>query len=170
MASTNRRAAEVVLGESLARGCDPVVYCSSMVSLLPVRTPTASPETPVGDSRVPYLVSKADAERAVRDLRAGGGPLVSVLPGAVTGLHDPYVGESNEYWIRRPLRGMLPFSIARGASALVDVREAAVLAASLTLGSGPRTYVTGRYVTWNDAFAMLRRLTGRRLQLATPQR
>jgi dihydroflavonol-4-reductase len=132
VAATNRRAAEVVLGESLERGCDPVVYCSSMVSLLPVRAPIASPETPVGDSRVPYLLSKADAERVVRDLQAGRGSLVSVLPGAVTGPHDPYVGESNEYWIRRPLRGMLPFSIARGASALVDVREVAAVLDSIT--------------------------------------
>jgi dihydroflavonol-4-reductase len=169
MTATNRRAAEVVFKEALERGCK-CVYCSSMVSLLPVRTPTASPESPVGDSRLPYVRSKADAERLVRDLQADGGPLASVLPGGVTGPHDPYVGESNEYWIRRPLRGMLPFGFAHGASALVDVREvAAVLAACLTQGDGPRTYVTGRYLKWNDAFAILRRLTGRRLpQLPTP--
>ncbi|MGH2700108.1 MAG: hypothetical protein ACRDJL_13060 [Actinomycetota bacterium] len=90
----------------------------------------------------------------------------------MTGPHDPYVGETNEYWIRRPLRGMLPFNLRRGASVLVDVREvAAVLAACLMKDdTGPRTYLVGRYLRWNEAFAMLRRLTGRRLpQLPTPQ-
>lgn len=169
MAVTNRQATEVVLGEALELGCN-AVYCSSLVSLLPVRTPTASPETAVGDARVPYVRSKADAERLVRDLQTGRAPLASVLPGGVTGPHDPYLGESNDYWIRRPLRGMLPFKVARGASALVDVREvAAVLAACLAQGGAPRTFVTGRYIKWNDAFAILRRLTGRWLpQLPVP--
>lgn len=163
MAATNRHATEVVLREALERGCK-TVYCSSLVSLLPVRTPTASPETSLGDARVPYVRSKVDAERLARELQADGLPLASVLPGEVTGPHDPYVGESNEYWIRRPLRGMLPFRVEGGASALVDVREvAAILAACLTQGDGPRTYVTGRYLQWNDAFAILRRPTGRRL-------
>ena len=163
MAATNRHATEVVLHGALDRGCQ-TVYCSSLVSLLPVRTPTASPHTPLGDARVPYVRSKVDAERLVRGLQADGRSLASVLPGAVTGPHDPYVGESNEYWIRRPLRSMLPFRMDRGASALVDVREvAAILAACLTQGEGPRTYVTGRYLQWNDAFVILRSLTGRRL-------
>ena len=163
MAVVNRRATEVVLEEALERGCK-TVYCSSLVSLLPVRTPPASPDTPVGDARVPYVRSKADAEQWVRDLHRDGGPLVSVLPGAVTGPHDPYAGETNEYWVRRPLQGMLPFRLGRGASVLVDVREvAAVLTACLTKGGRAGRYVTGRYLKWNDAFAILRRLTGRKL-------
>jgi hypothetical protein len=65
---------------------------------------------------------------------------------------------------------MVPFGLQRGASVLVDVREvAAILAACLAQEDGPRTYVTGRYLKWNDAFAILRGLTGRRLpQLPTP--
>jgi dihydroflavonol-4-reductase len=170
MATTNLRAAELVLRSALEEGCDPVVNCSSIVALLPVRTPTISPDTPVGDARGVYVRSKAEVEAFARGLQAEGGPVVSVLPGAVCGPHDPYVGETNENFIRRPLRGLLPFGVARASAQMLDVRElAAVFAACLTPGRGSRTYVVGRRITWNGAFEILRRLTGRRLpQFPTP--
>ena len=165
MAATNHRAAEVVLRNALEAGCDPVVYCSSVAALIPIRMPTVTPQTPLGDSGGAYVRSKAEAEAFVRGLQAEGGPVVSVLPGGVAGPHDPYVGETNENWIRRPLLGLFPFRIARGSLLMVDVREvAAVFAASLSPGRGPRTYVAGRPITWNGAFEMMRGLTGRRLR------
>lgn|ERR671918_249977 len=170
MARTNLRAAELVLRTALEQGCDPVVYCSSVVALIPVRTPGVTPQTPVGDSGGPYVRSKAECESFVRGLQAEGSPVVSVLPGGITGPHDPYVGESNENWIRRPLRGMFPFSLPRASLLFVDVREVAELFAScLTRGRGPRKYVAGRPLTWNGGFQLMRRLTGRRLpQFPTP--
>jgi len=170
MATTNLRAAAVVFRSALEQDCDPVVYCSSIAALVPVRTSTVSPDTPVGNSGVPYFRSKADAEALARGLQGEGSPLVSVLPGGVCGPHDPYVGETNENCIRRPLRGMLPFRVAGASLPMIDVREAAaVLAACLTPGRGPRRYVAGRNITWNGAFALLRDLTGRRLpQIPTP--
>ena len=169
-ATTNLRATDLVLRTALEAGCDPVVYCSSVAALIPVRTPTITPQTPVGDSGGPYVRSKKEAEALVRGLQAEGAPVVSVLPGGVCGPHDPYVGETNENWIRRPLRGLLPFRLARASILLVDVREvAAAFAASLTPGRGARTYIAGRLLTWNGAFAMMRGLTGRRLpQIPTP--
>jgi nucleoside-diphosphate-sugar epimerase len=77
MRRTNLRATELVLGEAVARGLDPVVYVSTTVVL--TRYPGSGPDLPLGDIEFPYAQSKIATEKgrpwAARVRRAGGDDL-----------------------------------------------------------------------------------------------
>jgi nucleoside-diphosphate-sugar epimerase len=159
--ATNARAAETVLGQATAAGLDPVVHVSSTVAL--ARYGGSGPALPLGDLTMPYAVSKVESERVARRLQEAGSPLVSVYPGGVFGPYDPYLSDQNRrlLWM---LRGLVPIW-PRGAYHVVDVREtAAVLAAALQPGRGPRRYVVpGHHLDGQLAYGTLREVTGRRL-------
>src|SRR2546426_697280 len=147
-------------------GVDPIVYVSSYVGLLP-STDVLGPESPVGHPTPSYARSKADSEVVARRQQEQGYPVVSVTPGSIWGPHDPYCGESCRL-LSGILRNRLPFAISGGLP-IADVRYvASVLAAAVEPGKGPRRFMVGGHDTrWNELFALLRRLTGRRL-LAIP--
>jgi dihydroflavonol-4-reductase len=165
MRRENLASVEAVLGTAHELGLDPIVHVSSFAALLPASAPL-TPDTPVGRPKGAYNVSKAETELIARDMQRDGAPVVITHPGMVWGPHDPYVGES-AIFVRDLLRGLIPV-IAPGGPNVVDVRDvAAVHAAVMEPGRGPRRYIaTGEHVPFPRLYAILRSLTGRRLPAA----
>ena len=166
---TNARATELVLGRAVEVGLDPVVHVSTSVAL--TRYGGSGPDLPLGDIELPYAQSKIASEKAARRLQNAGAPVVTVYPGAVFGPHDPYRGDNSER-LRFILLGRFPLW-PRGGIHVVDARDvAAVIAAVLSPGRGPRRYVVpGHHVDGDQLFAACTDVTGRRLpHLVVPAR
>jgi dihydroflavonol-4-reductase len=166
--SVNVRGTDIVLGTAHRLGLDPIVYVSSEVALLPpaggeVLTPDSLVKRPPG----PYCRSKADAELVARKFQALGAPVVSVMPAAVWGPHDPHLGEGVTL-ATNVLRNRYPV-VMPGGMHIADVRDvAAVLAAVMQPGRGPRSYlVAGHYVTMSEIIRTLGDLSGRRIRFVT---
>lgn len=159
---TNVAGAETVLRAAVTHGCDPIGYVSSVVALLRPRA-TVTPDSPLSEAPGTYIGAKAAAEAVARGLQRDGAPVVIVQPGGVLGPDDPHLGDGLRR-LRDVLRGRYPMWPAGGFH-VVDVREvAAVLAAALTPGAGPRRYlVPGHFVDGRTMFGTLRAVTGRRL-------
>jgi dihydroflavonol-4-reductase len=100
-----------------------------------------------------------------RELQGKGAPVVSVLPSAVWGPFDPHLGEGAAM-CANVLKRRYPI-VTRGGMHISDVRDvAAVLAAAVEPGRGPRSYlVVGDYVSLPDIVRTLAALSGRRLPL-----
>jgi dihydroflavonol-4-reductase len=163
--SVNVRGTDIVLGTAHRLGLDPIVYVSSEVALLPPADgEVLTPDSPVTRPPWPYCRSKADAELVARKYQALGAPVVSVMPAAVWGPHDPHLGEGVTL-ATNVLRNQYPI-VMPGGMHIVDVRDvAAVLAAVMQPGRGPRSYlVTGHYVPMSDIIGTLGDLSGRRLR------
>lgn len=160
MLSTNERATRTVLEAAVEAECDPVVHISSIVALL--RRAGTDSSLPLGDLDLPYSRSKIASERVARTLQERGAPVVSVYPGSVYGPADPYLGEqaTRLVWIAR---GLFPIWPAGGMHA-VDVRDtAAVVAACLHPGRGPRRYVVpGHHMTGDELYRTVGEAIGRR--------
>ncbi|HYN96134.1 MAG TPA: SDR family NAD(P)-dependent oxidoreductase [Pilimelia sp.] len=162
IARTNVAGTEAVLHAAVARGCDPVIHVSSFVALLR-RRGTATPDSPLAETRRGYVGAKVASEAVARRLQDEGAPVVIVQPGAVLGPHDPHLGDGLRR-LRDILRGHYPLWPS-GGTHTVDVRDVArVHLAALTPGAGPRRYlVPGRFVAGRTMFDTLRAVTGRRL-------
>jgi dihydroflavonol-4-reductase len=144
MRRVNIRGTELVLGTAHELGLDPIVHVSSFAALLPA-SGALSPDLPVGRPPGAYNRSKADAESIARKLQAEGAPVVIVHPGSVFGLHDPHLGESAMI-ARNTLAGLMPVRPS-GHLPVVHVRDvAAVLAAAIEAGRGPRRYLAAGLV------------------------
>ena len=90
-----------------------------------------------------------------------GAPVVSVMPAALWGPHDPHFGEgvtraTNVLKKRYPM-------VMPGGMHIADVRDAAAaLSAVMATGRGPRSYmVAGRYISMPDLIHALADLSGR---------
>lgn len=160
---TNAQAARLVLGSAVDQGCDPVVHVSSTVTL--VRRGAARPvsgDLPLGDMTLPYSRSKIASEEVARRLQDRGAPVVTVYPGAVYGPLDPHYGEQTRRlaWLTRGLFPLWP----RGGMHVCDVRDtAALVAATLEPGRGPRRYVVpGTFATGKDLYGAVADAIGRR--------
>jgi dihydroflavonol-4-reductase len=165
MASVNVRGTDVVLGTAHRLGLDPIVYVSSEVALLPpAKGEVLTPGSPVKRPPGPYCRSKADAELVARKYQALGAPVVSVMPAALWGPYDPHLGEGVTM-ATNVLRNRFPV-VMPGGMHIADVRDvAAVLAAVLQPGRGPRRYlVAGHYVPMPGIIRTLGDLSGRRLR------
>jgi len=160
MTATNARATRVVLDAAVAWGVDPVVHVSSTVVL--TRREGSGPDLPLGDLPFPYSRSKIESEVHARRLQALGHPVVIVYPGGVHGPLDPHTGEQTRRltWV---VRGRFPLW-AGGGMHVVDVRDvAAVVAAVMEPGHGPRRYVVpGHHADGAAYFAAVQRAIGRR--------
>ena len=157
-----------MLGTAHRLGLDPIVHVSSEVALLPpVGGEVLTPGSPVPRPPLPYCRSKADSELIAREFQARGAPVVSVLPAAMWGPRDPHLGEGVTL-AANVLRHRYPFVMAGGMH-IADVRDvAAVLAAVMQPGRGPRSYlVTGHYITMPGIIGTLGDLTGRRIRFVT---
>ena len=166
--SVNVRGTEIVLGTAHRLGLDPIVHVSSEVALLPPGDgEVLTPDSPVKRAPWPYCRSKADSELVAREFQTAGAPVVSVMPAAMWGPHDPHLGEG-AMLASNVLRNRYPVVMAGGMQ-IADVRDvAAALAAVLQSGRGPRSYtVTGHYVTMPDIIRTLGDLTGRRIRFVT---
>jgi dihydroflavonol-4-reductase len=160
--ATNARATEIVLDAAVRARLDPIVHVSSYVALLPSHD-VLTPDSPVGAGGPAYPASKARSEQIARRHQSAGAPVVTTYPGAVTGPHDPYFGDT-AFTLAMVLRNRAPFALP-GSWAVADAGYvAAAHAAMLEPGRGPRRYLLGGHnTTWNDLYVLLRHLTGRRL-------
>ena len=135
----NVRGTENVIRRAADLHMDPIVHVSSYVALLPSSTPITV-DSPPGDPATPYARSKARAEEVARGFQAEDRPVAIVYPGMVWGPDDPVMGESSQF-ARSVLDGKLPFGLP-GSVPVVDVRDvAAVIAAAMRPGRGPRRYL-----------------------------
>jgi dihydroflavonol-4-reductase len=164
MNRVNVRGTETVLGTAHRLGLDPIVHVSSEVALLPA----ADGEILTADSRVQrpagtYSQTKADSELVARRFQKLGAPVVSIMPAAIWGPHDPNLGEGVTL-AANILRNRFPI-IMSGGMHIADVRDvAAANAAVMVPGRGPRAYlVAGHYISMPDIVNTLADLSGRRL-------
>jgi len=160
MLETNERMTSTVLDAAAAAGCDPIVHVSSTVALMRFGGTDAS--LPLGDMDLPYSRSKIASERCARQLQDDGVPVVTVYPGTVYGPRDPHLGEQSTrlVWLAR---GLFPLW-APGGMHTVDVRDvAAVVAATMEPGRGPRRFVVpGHHMIGDDLYGIVGRAIGRR--------
>jgi dihydroflavonol-4-reductase len=164
MAAVNVRGTEIVLGIAHRRGLDPIVHVSSELALLPPSDgEILTPDSPVKEPPWPYCRTKADSELVARKYQEQGAPVVSVMPAGVWGPLDPHLGEGATL-CANILKNRYPI-VMRGGMHIVDVRDvAAVLAAVIEPGRGPRSYlVAGDYVSFPDIIRTLADLSGRRI-------
>jgi nucleoside-diphosphate-sugar epimerase len=167
MRAVNVRGTEIVLGAAHRLGLDPIVFVSSELVLLPpAEGAVLTPDSPVGKPGWPYCRSKAESELVARSHQAQGAPVVSVMPAAVWGPHDPHLGEGVTL-ATNVLRKRYPI-VMRGGMHIADVRDlAAVLAAVIEPGRGPRRYlVAGHYISLPDLIRTLGELSGRQIRYA----
>ena len=163
VSETNLAGALNVLGAAVEAGCDPVVHVSTGEALFPFRTDPVTTDHPVGTARGAYARSKADSERLARRYQAQGHGVVIVYPALTIGPGD-YGGsvqlQPMKLWLTKPL----PRS--GYTMTMVDVRDvAAVVAASMEAGRGPRRYLMfGHHLSADDLLSALQSVTGRDLK------
>ena len=160
---TNFPGALNVLDAAVSAGCDPVVHVSTGEALFPFRTDPVTAQHPVGTSRGTYARSKARCEHLARRYQAQGRGVVIVYPALVIGPGD--YGQSIQV---QPMKLWLtkPFPRSGYTVAMVDVRDvAAVIAATMEAGRGPRRHVMfGHHLSADELLSVLRQATGRRLR------
>jgi len=159
---TNLRAVELVVGGAAERGLGAIVYVSSLGALFAPGAPL-NDRSPVAAAQSPYARSKADGEAYVRGLQDAGAAVRTVYPPGIIGPDDPGLSEGN-HTVRAFLRQLMA-DTATGFE-VVDVRDLAELIAALVSpAGGPGRYVvSGGYLAWTDAIALMDELTGRRVR------
>lgn len=168
MLATNMQGAQNVLGQSVELGLDPIVHVSSFSALFRPGLDTLSADLPVVGGSDGYGTSKAQVEIYARGLQDAGAPVNLTYPGMVLGppVGDQF-GEAGE-GVRAALRmHAIP---GRGAAWLVvDVRDVAALhAALLEPGRGPRRYMAGGHRIPAAELATMLGQTGRTPMVAVP--
>jgi dihydroflavonol-4-reductase len=160
--AANARSTEIVLEAAVRAGLDPIIHVSSYVALLPNHH-VLTPDSPVSTGGPAYPRSKAQSELIARRYQSAGAPVVTTYPGAVAGPHDPYFGDT-AFTLAMILRNRSPFAIP-GTWPIADIAYVAgAHTAVLEPARGPRRYLlSGQDITWNNLYASLRDLTGRRL-------
>jgi nucleoside-diphosphate-sugar epimerase len=164
MKRVNVRGTETVLGTAHRLGLDPIVHVSSEVALLPAADgEILTADSPVQRPAGTYSQTKADSELVARRFQELGAPVVSIMPAAIWGPHDPNFGEGVSL-AANVLRNRFPI-IMSGGMHIADVRDvAAANAAVMEPSRGPRAYlVAGHYVSMPDIVHTLADLSGRRI-------
>jgi nucleoside-diphosphate-sugar epimerase len=143
MLRTNLDGGRNVLGAAAERGLDPIVHVSSFTALFRPGLDVLHADLPVTGGRDGYGRSKAALEAYARGLQDAGAPVAITYPGMVLGppAGDQFGEAAEGVQAAVQMRG-LP---GRDAGWLVvDVRDVAALhAALLTPGKGPRRYMAG---------------------------
>ncbi len=161
-----------VLGQAVEMGLDPVVHVSSITAIFSRDLTEFHADLDVGGGSDGYGQSKAKVEHYARDLQKSGAPVVITYPSMVLG---PPVG-SQFGEAADGIESVLKMRVIPGRSAawtIVDVRDLAALhAALLTPGQGPRRYMSGGdQVLVRPLAAMLSEISGTRLvHLPVPDR
>lgn len=165
MARINDLGLRTVMEAAIDARLDPIVHVSSCLALLrtDVVDDVLMADSPTGDPPVPYAASKARQDTYLRQLQAAGHPVVLTYPGGVYGPHDPHDGESLQT-VRGIARRAFTF-LPNAGFAICDVRDvAAVHAAAMEQGRGPRRYMAGgHYTRLRDLVGLVAHSTGRRL-------
>ena len=163
VSDTNFAGAQNVLDTAVGAGCDPVVHVSTGEALFPFQTDPVTTDHPVGNARQPYARSKAKCEHLARRHQSLGHGVVIVYPALTIG-----PGDYNESVQLQPMKLWLSKPIPRSGytMTMVDVRDvAAVIAASIEPGRGPRRYLMfGHTLTSEELLSALREVTGRDLK------
>ena len=168
MRAVNVRGTDTVLGTAHRLGLDPIVHVSSELALLPpANGQILTPDSPVRRSTWPYCRSKADSELVAQRYQNAGAPVVSVMPAAVWGPHDPHFGEGVTL-ATNVLKRRVPV-VPPGGMHIADVRDvAATLAAVMEPRRGQRRYlVGGHYISMPDLVRTLADLSNRRVPCFT---
>lgn len=166
MARTNLAGAHHVVGQAVAAGLDPVVHVSSTTALFRRRLPEYHADLPVAGGNDAYGRSKAEVERYCRSLQDEGHPVVITYPGMVLGPPaGTMLGEAAQ-----GVEGVLRLGVVPGRRAawtVIDVRDlAAVHAAVLEPGRGPRRYmVGGQRLGVREVADQLAEVSGRRIRV-----
>ncbi|MDJ0358756.1 NAD-dependent epimerase/dehydratase family protein [Rhodococcus sp. H29-C3] len=161
MIATNMLGAENVLGTAAALGLDPIVHVSSFTALFRPELDMLRADLPVVGGTDAYGRTKSQVDLYARGMQDGGAPVVITYPGMVLGppAGDQF-GEAADGVESALKMRMLPGRSA--AWTVVDVRDlAAVHAALLEPGRGPRRYmVGGKRIPIASIAEMLRKITG----------
>jgi nucleoside-diphosphate-sugar epimerase len=161
--AANPRGTEVVLQAAADAGLDPIVYVSSVSALFSPGLTELHANLPPTESANAYSRSKALSETVARRFQAAGSPVTITYPGGVVG---PAAGTAMGEMagsIRVMVRsGSIP--ARHGAVSLIDVRDlAAIHAAALIKGKGPRRFVCGgHFLSMPELAQVYRDVTSRR--------
>ncbi|MET7770432.1 NAD-dependent epimerase/dehydratase family protein [Nocardia sp. NPDC005366] len=162
MLTTNTVGARNVLGIAAELGLDPIVHVSSFTVMFGPATAVVSADLPVVGGSDAYGRSKAQVELFARGMQDAGAPVVITYPGMVLGPPaGNQFGEGADGVRAAVGMGFLPGR--RAGWTIVDVRDVAALhAALLVAGLGPRRYVCGGHrVGVADLAALFSEITGR---------
>jgi dihydroflavonol-4-reductase len=161
MNRVNVRGTETVLSTADRLGLDPIVHVSSEVALLPAADgEILTADSPVQRPAGTYSQTKADSELVARRLQARGAPVVSIMPAAIWGPHDPNFGEGVTL-AANILRNRFPI-IMSGGMHITDARD---VAAATRRGDGAGPGTTGVHGCW-----ALHLDAGHRAHARSPQR
>ena len=159
----NPEGARVVLGTAVERNLDPIVYVSSVGAVFDPDVQLVHADLPPATPTGAYGRSKAEAETYARGLQAEGAPVVITYPSGVLGPPAGTAGgEMADSFVSHLKSGVIPLRDA--TTSIIDVRDvAAIHAAVLERGRGPRRYMLGgHYLTMAALAGLLARVTGRR--------
>ncbi|BBY18749.1 NAD-dependent epimerase/dehydratase family protein [Mycolicibacterium litorale] len=165
MWEVNAYATEALLTQAVRAGLDPVVSVSSYSALFPPPDGIIGPDTPTSAGRSAYAKTKGYADRVARRLQDQGAPVVVTYPSSVVGpAFHTAPGVTERGWAPLVRFGVAPR--LRGGMQMIDVRDvAAVHAAAMKPGRGPRRYVCGgELVTFDGMIDALERGSGRRFR------
>lgn len=155
----NTVGARTVVDAALAAGHDPVVHVSSVAVFVPPTDPVITPTSALASPRTDYGRSKVVTETELRARQDAGEPITIVYPGGVIGADQPHLDATLEGLVAARTQG---WPRTRGGVNLVDVADvAAVLAACLTPGAGPRRLLLGgHFLPWAELGALIDDITG----------
>lgn len=165
MWDVNVGATALVLATATGRGLDPIVHVASYSALFPSPDPVIGPDSPTAVGRSAYGRTKSAADRIARGFQSAGAPVVITYPSSVVGPPAGHRrGVTADGWAPL-LRAGVSVSFD-GGMAMIDVRDvAAVHAAAMVPGRGPRRYVCGgEMVPFDDVLDELERASGRSLR------
>ncbi len=160
----NVAGARNVLGAAADRDLDPIVYVSSVGAIFGADLDVLTPDAAVSDREGAYERSKAESERYARRLQADGAPVVTTYPNMVLGPHSPTVGDTFDGVITVLKRRVGQTSA--GGWSVSDVRDvAAVHAAAMEPGRGPRRYMAGgQLISFSRLAEIFEAVTGRKMR------
>lgn len=161
----NTQATAAILTRAAFLGLDPIIHVASFSALFPSPDAVIGPDSPTASGRSAYGRTKAAADRIARALQDAGAPVVITYPTSVVG---PGLGSTKgvteQGWGAIVSGGVAPR--LDGGMQMIDVRDvAAVHAAAMHPGRGPRRYVCGgELVEFNQLIDVLEHSSGRRLR------
>jgi nucleoside-diphosphate-sugar epimerase len=167
MLATNVGGTERVLGAAAAAGLDPIVHVSSFTAIFHTDVDEIGPDAEVAEPKGPYGRSKADAERFARGMQAAGAPVVITYPAGVLGPQaGPRRSSDGPNVFCDALRTGFVAETGGAVWSIVDVRDvAAVHAAALEAGRGPRRYcIGGWHLSVNEVFDLVEQASGRHIR------
>ena len=150
----------LVVGAAVEAGCDPVVYTSTVATLIPTDVPLLTPDTAISEPPGEYGRSKVEAERFVRSLQHQDAPITTFVIGGVFGPGQPELASAMESIVAAASQLMV---VPDAGIGIIDVRDLAQLVvASLEPGRGPRRYLAGgQFLSWAEWTELLGEVLGR---------